>query len=150
MDELPLTVEDLLDIKYSGYIRERRSDESLLMGQFVMRQHPRFDAEHFSEMPDLEYTITEIRLPFLYDFCKKTLLNERKDEIEGGQVMFADHYELVDASIWQADEAYRLYWSQGYLEHYLLCYDERIIEITFSWEPAPEQMAIVADRLSNK
>lgn len=148
-DELPLTVEDLLDVRYDGYIKEHRSEESLLLGQFVMRQHPRFDAEHYREMPDLEYTITEVRLPFLYEFCKNSLLNERKDEVENGEVVFADHYEPVDPAPWQANEAYRLYWSGGYLDKYLLCYEGRIIEITFFWEPTPEQMAIVFDKLGS-
>ena len=146
-DELPLTVEDLLDVHYDGYIKEHRSEESLLLGQFVVRQHPRFDAEHYKEMPHLEYTITEVRLPFLYEFCKNSLLNERKDEIENGQVVFADHYEPVDPAPWQANEAYQLYWSSGYLDKYLLCYESRIIELSLFGEPTPEQMAIVADKL---
>ena len=150
MDELPLTVEDLLDIQYDGYIRERRSSESLVLGQFVMRQHPRFDAEKFAEMPDLEYTITEVKLPFLYDFCKNSLLNERKDEVIDGQVVLDDHYEQIDASPWRANEAYRLYWSGGYIDRYLVCYENRIIEIAFFWEPTSEQMAIVADKLSGE
>lgn len=152
MDELPLTVEDLLDISYDGYIKERRSEESLLLGQFVMRQHPRFDAVNYTEMPDLEYTITEIKLPFLYEFCKNSLLNERKDEkTSNGQVDFYDHYEPVDPTPWEAKEAYRLYWSSGhFVDRYLLCYEKRIIEIMFFWEPTPEQMAITADRLAGE
>lgn len=150
MDELPLTVEDLLDIQYDGYIKERRSAESLLLGQYIMRQHPRFNAEEYIEMPWLEYTITEVKLPFLLEFCKNSLLNERKDEVAHGQVIFADHYDPVDASPWQANEAYRLYRSGGYIDRYLLCYEKRIIEITFDWEPTSEQMAIVADKLSGE
>ena len=147
-DELPLTVEDLLDVHYDGYIKEHRSEESLLLGQFVMRQHPQFDAEHYKEMPHLEYTITEVRLPFLYEFCKNSLLNERKDEVRDRQVVFADHYDPVDAAPWQANEAYQLYWSDGYLDKYLLCYESRIIELSLFGEPTPEQMAIVAEKLA--
>ncbi|MCH5187837.1 MAG: DUF2812 domain-containing protein [Oscillospiraceae bacterium] len=147
-DEIPLTVEDLINIQYDGYVRSRTGDESLLLGRFVMRQHPRFDAENYKDMPALEYTITEVKLPFLYEFCKNSLLNERKDEVADGQVVFAEHYEQADAAPWQANEAYQLYWSSGYLNKYLLCYDKRIVEITFFWEPTAEQMAIVADKLS--
>ena len=148
-DELPLTVEDLLDIRYDGYIKEHRSEESLLLSQFVMRQHPRFDAEHYKEMPNLEYTITEVRLPFLYEFCKNSLLNERKDEVVNGQVVFAEHYDPVDPAPWRANEAYQLYWSSGYLDKYLLCYESRIIELSLFEEPTPEQMAIAAEKLAN-
>ena len=150
-DELPLTVEDMLDIEYAGYIKERRSDESWLVGQFVMRQHPRFDAEQYVHMPFLEYTITEVKLPSIYEFCKNSLLNEKQDEVVDGQVEFYDHYESVDPTPWDAEEAYRLYWSYGhFVDIYLLCYERRIVEITFDWEPTVEQMAIAAERLAGE
>lgn len=150
-DELPLTVEDMLDIQYAGYIKERRSDESLLLGQFVMHQRPRFDAEHFTQIPGLEYTITEVKLPSIYEFCKNSLLNEKQDKVTDGQIDFYDHYEPVDPTPWNADEAYRLYWSYGhFIDRYLLCYEKRIVEITFDWEPTAEQMAIVAERLAGE
>ena len=150
-DELPLTVEDMLDIQYDGYIKERRGDESLLVGQFVMSQHPRHDAEQSVHMPDLEYTITEVKLPFLYDLCKNSLVNARQDEVVDGQVDFYDHYEPVDPTPWNAEEAYRLYWSYGhFVDIYLLCYEKRIVELWFFWEPTDEQIAIAAERLAGE
>ena len=150
-DELPLTVEDMLDIQYDGYIKERRSDESWLLGQFVMHQWPRFDAEQFIQIPDLEYTITEVKLSSIYDFCKNSLLNAKQDEIVDGHIDFYDHYEPVDPEPWDAEEAYRLYWGSGdFLDRYLLCYERRIVEIRFDWEPTVEQMGIVAERLAGE
>ena len=149
--DLPLTVEDLMDVSYDGYIKARTGDESLLASRFNMRQHPRAGSEHAREMPSLEYTIVEVKLPSLYGLCKQSLLNERSDEWENGQVVFYDHYESIDPTPWRAQEVYQVYWSSGnYLDHYLLCYERRIVEITFFWEPTPEQMAIVADRLSGE
>ncbi len=139
-DALPLTVEDLLDVRYDGYIRQRSGGSTPLLGQFEMWQHPRLDAEHASEMPDLRYTITEVRLPLLYDLCKNSLLRE-KSELE--------HYDPTDPSPWRAKEAYRLNWD-GYLNTYLLCYKNKLIEIHFSWEPTPAQMAVVAEKLSGE
>ena len=94
-------------------------------------------------MPDLEYTITEVKLLFLYDFCRDSLLNKRKDEVVDGKVVLADHYEQVDASPWRANEAYHLYWSGGYIDRYLVCYENRIIEITFSWEPTSSKWQLL-------
>lgn len=150
-DELPLTVEDMLDVQYAGYIKERRSDESLLLGQFVMHQWPRFDSEQFTQIPDLEYTITEVKLPALYDFCKNSLLSAKQDEAVDGQIVFYEHYEPIDPTPWHAEEAYRLYWGSGdFLNTYLLCYENRIVEIRFDWEPTTEQMAIAAERLAGE
>lgn len=143
----PLTIVDLLGTEYDRYEEKwgsRRSSESLLLGLYVMQQHLGFDGF-------LEYTITEVKLPPLYEFCKKSLLNSRKDEVVDGQIEFYEHFEPVDPTPWQAQEAYRLYWSYGhFIDQYLLCYEKRIMVVTFSWEPTAEQMAIVGDTLSGE
>ena len=150
-DELPLTVEDMLDIRYDGYIKARRGDESLLLGQFVMQQFPRFDTEYIAGIPELRYTITEVKLPFFYDLCKESLLNAAKDAQVDGQHVSYIYFDPVDPIPWQAAEAYRLYWSDGYFfDRYLLCYERRIVEITFGWEPTDEQIAIAAERLAGE
>lgn len=47
-----------------------------------------------------------------------------------------------------ANEAYRLYDSNsGASNEYLLCYDDFLVEINFSWEPTVEQMAVVGEKL---
>ncbi len=37
-DELPLRVEDMLDVEYDGYIYQRRGDESVFLGQYDLSQ----------------------------------------------------------------------------------------------------------------
>ena len=133
-DELPLTLEDLLEAPPASnlYIREHSGNESLLLGQYDMRQHPRFDAENFSELPDLDYTITQIKFPALYQLCLRSLLGD-----PGMDSVWLES----DAAPWGAREAYQLYGSDSRARNrYLLCYPNRIVEIGFSWEPAPDQM----------
>ena len=56
-----------------------------------------------------------------------------------------------DLELWNAKEAYRLYWSYGhFVDIYLLCYEKRIVEITFDWKPTIKQMAIAAERLAGE
>ncbi len=122
----------------------------MLLGQFVMRQHPRIDAEDFTEIPDLEYTITVIKVPFLYDVCKDRLLRGQ-DETGDDRVPegFKNVYEAQSAIPWGAQEVYRLIsQSSGPMNWYLLCYEDSIIEIKFDWELTPGQMKIVAEKLS--
>ena len=99
-------------------------------------------------MPDLSYTLTIIKVPALYDLCKESALNKRSDTgVEDGFVL-VDHYEKIDAAPWLAIEAYQRHWSESVLNEYLLCYEDRIIEIDFfNWEPTEEQMKIVAEKL---
>lgn len=146
-DELPLTVEDLLDVDCDGYSYERRWEkESLFLGQYVMSQYPRYDEANYREMPDLDYTIVLVKAPFLYDLCRDTLMNQWDDDWYWDRT-----YIPVDASLWGAVEAYRENDAEyGPQNQYLLCYPDRIVEIRFyhDWgEVAPEQMAIVGEKL---
>ena len=140
-DTLPLTVEDLLDVRHDGYIRERREECSILLARLELRQHPRFDADDYREMPTLEYTVTLVRFPALYRICKNALLAEYdgSDEIWPGQV-----YVQQDAAPWGAEEAYRVRDPEyGDRDRWLLCYPDRFVELHPDWELTPEQMGIV-------
>ncbi len=147
-DELPLYVEDLQDVKFDSYIRENRHDESIFLGQKVVRQHPRRDTGNAVNVPEMSYTLTIIKVPALYDLCKESILNKRSDTVVEEGIIFVDHYEEIDATPWLAEEAYQLHFSGGILNKYFLCYEDRIVEIDFDWEPTEEQMRIVAEKLN--
>ena len=54
-----------------------------------------------------------------------------------------------DPTSWGANEVYRLYQEEGwYMNWYLLCYEDRIIDIRFDWEPTADDMAIVNQKLN--
>lgn len=146
-DELPLTVEDLMDIEYDGYIKERRGDSSLLLGRLEMRQHPRLDTENYVDIPRLEYTLVSVNIPILYDMCKDRLIYE-KEEL---RPTWNREYRPEDAVSWGAKEVYRLHdLEYGAENTYLLCYDQLLAEIRFDWEPTAEQMKIVGEKLTGK
>lgn len=147
-DELPLTIEDLTGEQYDGYSYHRMEDKTVFLSKTECRQNPRYDAKNFKELPDIEYTIITVNIPGMFSTIKDAVINERQDEVHGDYV-FTDHYEPVDAAPWGAEEAYQLHWSGSVLNKYLLVWNEQIVEITFySWEPTPEQMAVVANKLA--
>lgn len=149
-DELPLTVEDIFDIKYEGYNKELRTNESFLLAEYVIRQHARFDAENYKDMPSLDYTIVVVKAPFLYDICKKELFNRGDNTWDSSwpEEMVCT-YKSIDPTIWKAKEAYTLYFADGTLDNrYLLCYEDYMIDIDFYWELTEEQIAIIAERLT--
>lgn len=144
-DELPLTVKDLLGIDHDSYSREREEVRSFLLTQISVRQYPRLVIPDLQELPWLDYSIVVVRASFLYDLCRDALL--RKYE---GDRYWDRSYVPLDAALWGAVEAYQLYDAEdGPLSRYLLCYEDRIVEIDFGheWEVAPEQMALVGERL---
>ncbi len=79
----------------------------------------------------------------MYNFIKNRLINSRQDEIHEN-VIFVDHFEPADPTLWNAREVYQFHWSNSILNTYLVCWESRIAEIRFYWEPAPEQIQTAA------
>jgi len=149
-DVAPLSLTDFMEIKEENYIRENRNNQTFLLGQRVVNQYPHWEVEDFHQMPNLRYTITTVKVPFLYGWCKDEMFRDldERDETdipEGHRLVYVQQ----DASPWGAREAYRLYQEEGwYMDWYLLCYEDKIIELRFDWEPTEADMAIVAQKLN--
>lgn len=148
--EEPLTVEDLVDIEFNGYIKENRQSESVFLGQRALWQWAKQDENAHINAPGLQYTVTIVKVPAIYDYCKNSLLTKQKDKTDTDGKLFVNHYEKIEAAPWQAEEAYQLHWSQGIINKYLLFYKDRIVEINFDWEPIEEQMRIVGEKLAGE
>lgn len=147
-DPLPLEIEDLADVS-AQWSKEANHQETFLISSADYRQYAvPVDGNDRPDTRELEYTVTEVKLDFLYDAVKEAVVNARQDEVHGDFV-FTDHYEPVDPAPWNADEAYQLHWSDSVMNTYLLCWGNRIVELKFYWEPTPEQIAIAAERLSS-
>lgn len=149
-DQIPLALDDLLDGNFGHYSRERFGEQSFLLGQYTINQWPIGPSELFPERAYLNYEITLVKAPWLYEFCREAKLHERDDwnrsEPEGERYYY---YTPTDPAPWGAVEAYR--WIRGDVpsNRFLLFYPERIVEIDMDWdgEPTPEQMALVREKL---
>ncbi len=142
-DELPLKIEDLVKTEYQDYSCTLDEEESFLLKRQNARQSPRFDAADFKNIPHLEYTVVEIKAPFLYKMCKDSLL--KVDPI------FDENYQLQDVSFAGTEEVYRLYDEKyGYRNDYVLCWDDVLVKIYFDWEVTAEQLKIVGERLGKR
>ena len=145
-DPLPLEIEELADVN-ARWSKEADHQETLLLSSTEYRQYavPADGNDNVDERK-IEYTVTVVKQDFLYDFIKRAVLNSRQDEIHDDFV-FTDHYEPIDASVWNADDAYQLHWSESVLNTYLIFWGNHIVEIKFYWEPTPEQIAITVENL---
>lgn len=147
-DELPLAVEDMLDVQYDGYVRECNTTETVFLESVDVFQRPRYDDENGNDFPYLEYTITCVRIPSLYQLCKNDLLGKFD---ASGNIWFPQGYSYVaiDPTPWGAVEAYQL--THDYpMEKYLICYKDCLVEIGFEWEATDEHKAIVGEKLGGK
>lgn len=145
-DPLPLEIEDLSDVD-AIWSKEADYQETFLASYRKYNQDfVHIEGNDAGETKDLQYNIIDVKVPFLFDFMKQAILNSRQDEVHD-DFIFTDHYEQIDPTIWQADDAYQVYWSDSLLNTYLLCWDNRIVEIKFYWEPTPDQITIAIEKL---
>ena len=108
------------------------------------RAHYRQDLLFTEEIQgyELRYEITDVKVPFLYDFVKDGFIRDNQDEV-------LEKYLIpVDPAPWEAEEVYQVSWRDGVLDdNYLVCWEKRIVEIKFYWTPTREQIQIAAERL---
>ena len=146
-DEIPLRLEDFMEIDPEIYTYERHGDTSLVVSDETMTQQPRFDVENHADLPELTYRVVDVNLPFLYNMCRWQM---EKDLTQAAQLQipyeYRDKLEAVDAAPWGAEEAYYVVndindWESN---RYFLCYKDRVVDITFDWTVTEEQKGIVA------
>jgi len=138
--ELPFTIGELTGIDDSDYLKSKADRNSILLRQIDSSQHPMDNGEGIS----LGYTITEVKLPFMYDFCFEKLYDSRitKYSYEAGI-----RYEEVDAAVWGAKKAYQLTDNGKPENTYLICYDRYFLQIIADWELTHEQMQMIGDKM---
>lgn len=147
-DALPLRIEDLMPVSYEGYSTECNTQESVFLTQLEGSQYARLDDE---EQPELQYTVTTVKAPFLYDICRDALLENivSKYSHPGYEDDTHEKYIEIDGAPWGANVAYQFSFEEVPQGIYLLCYDTCIVEIHFfyDWLPTSEQMAVVGEKL---
>lgn len=148
-DVLPLTVKDFLGGTDEGYSLKREVEESPLLRVEVMRQNMRLDRlKDEKEYYNMDYVIYSPKFQWVYDACKRESLGHL-DGIDPDLVRF--RYVSIDPAPWGAVKAYESRLPEEYEgSHnwpYLLCYEDRIVKISFDWEPTAEHRALVGEKL---
>lgn len=145
-DEMPLTVADLLDTDYEGYSCEVYKRSSLLLSEYIATQSGRVgDME-----PGIHYCIYTVHMPLLY----KTFLNALlEDDYGSSEDVYGNVYyhgfQKMDAAPWGADAAYQMCYGAYTYNQFLICYENRIVNLVTDWEMTAEQMATVGRILGN-
>ncbi len=130
-DGLPIKIGELLDIDDSNYLQSHSTEDSVFLGQDTSSQHPYDNGPGYS----MAYTVTEIKIPFLYDFVVEQLY--QYDEWRGYDTEYT--YEEIDAEEWGANQARELHKDGKPDNRFLICYDKYVLEIAVDWEMTKEQ-----------
>lgn len=147
-DEMLLHVSDFREVdedELHGYPRKNNSI-------FLFREEG-YQSEHFEEGEDvrlrlhLNYTFIVVKLPFVYDFCKEELIEDKMRYVD---IEFGDQsgYRKVEMSVWGAEEVYQYHNFDGEPKYeYLVCYPDRILQIDFGWDVTDEDIEKVKERI---
>lgn len=146
MDELPLTLEDMMDdIDREKYSYQRRTEESLLMAKFEGSQRGKMTEPG---LPDLKYEIIKIKTPILYKMCLNQLIRKYSDP---DTMPPGAGYSLLEleAQNWNAEKIYQRYSDGIPMDWYIICMDDKIIDLVCYWENVTDdQMKIMREKLS--
>jgi len=133
-DPLPLTVEDLIETDYDNYSYEINThNKSFLQEKLEATQRPCLDA---LDQPRLDYIITTVKCPFVYEWCQNAMLDNFAHDY-GRPIPEDDTWEKrvkVDATPWNANEAYQLELGGELQTRFLLCYETCIVEIDLNYD----------------
>ena len=145
-DELLLTAEDLTDTGgYPYYSYENRHQATPLLACSEMSQlAPPVQEE---TPPELEYEVVDVKWDALYEMCLRHYLDdERMSDLE-------QTWQTADAEDWGCSSAWRRFSRNEPDSTWLLTgHDpqsgrQRIVKITFCWEPTEVQIAQTGETL---
>ncbi|MDY4104157.1 MAG: DUF2812 domain-containing protein [Oscillospiraceae bacterium] len=150
----PLTVEMLLDMDPAELeVTFCYHDSSPLLSRTRFRQEQTYGLEQNW----LYYSLAEIRVPALYDRCRQSMLEEMCNQSLYERFGEETPYSAVAIAPepWGAEAAWQLHYrdDSGLVtvsDTWLLCYPDRIVTLTLSWTPTPEQMAVIGTVFAGK
>ena len=137
-DEMPLYMEDLADVPGEDYSNHLEKSRSPFLGRTQGSIELRYDRRSGNDYPrELDYTVWSSRFDPLLDLAQEGEQNSRWN--------WGTYQSIPSAAGAQA--AWQLYEDGAPQEQYLLRFEDRVIEIEFSFSPTPEQMATAIEKL---
>ena len=147
-EELPLVIEDMRETEVDDYFYGLQEKESIFY-HWVWGYQRRKEPTLLSDLGEneLEYRIVEVKIPLGYDLCLASFLGEEVLQEA------SERWLKIDAESWGADTVYRNHYTSDenrvYLTEYVICRENRIVQLRFDWEPTEEELQVAAKKLVN-
>ena len=145
-DEMPLTIEELIETDHENYSYELEKKNSFLLDWTKGTQNAPPDGKDSYSM---EYEIVDVKFQPLYDLCLEELMEKYADDDEL-PYEYRLYWKEIDAGDWGADKAYQ--WYQGDdtpYNDFVICWGDRIVRLDVDWDlyMGENQILIVAGKL---
>ena len=146
-DPIPLRVESLTGAAEDDrYSTEAHIQSSPLLTQADYRQDLRLDCDE--ELPDLSYTVVDVKLPLLYGLCRGYLLEQYARRSPEVPPEYMDHAVLQDWAPDGVTALYRHYTGDEPRNRYVFCLEGRLAEVHYwSDDPTQAQLELTAAAL---
>lgn len=143
--EMPLQISDIKDVSHDSFEESFRVSNSVFISYVEGMQHEDWDEEEVEGYLSIDYEIIVIKVPFVYDLCKEELLSKYSfiDEDETG----FEGYCKDNIPQWEAEEVYRRYTGGTARNGFIVCYEDRIVQIDFNWDVTDEEIEKVCEIL---
>ena len=147
-EEMLLHASDFREVdedKLRGY--PRKSDSVFLFCEEGYQSEDWEEGEDVRLRIDFNYTFIMIKMPFIYDFCKEELIEDR---VRYADIELGDQsgYHKVNMPIWAAEEVHQYHNFDGEPQNeYLVCYPDRMIQIDFGWDVTDEDIVKVKEAI---
>lgn len=142
-DELPVAVEDLLEVNVAGYSKELEVKETFLAAIYDASQTTRWDMD-LDHQPTMNYRLAVSKLPALTQWFWNGWIDKYPD---GGERLVT-----MDPDPWGAEEAYREWIGSdeggNFSSTWFIRWKDRFVCLTAYRELTEEQMGIIAERLT--
>lgn len=148
-------MEDLVgETVYKDYSCYREIQGSPLLTEYTYKQEvPFVFSISDQDGPELFYSVYQVHLGCLYKPVKDSFFREVQRRNRNSYLISSCDWKAVDAAPWGAQEAYQYVCDGELWGTYLLCYQDRMVKISFApWYdtlPTAEQMTLVEAILGN-
>ena len=153
-DELPLQVEDLMDVTSEDYSRQLQTSKTFLAERYICDQEHRRDRQ---KQPDLNYTLVVCRAGWLTDHCWNSWIKDlggirtESPPIADHQVAsgYYDWLKAEDPTPWGADAVYRRYFEADPSATWLIRWGDTFVKLRFDEELTDGQKAVIGKLLGS-
>ena len=101
------------------------------------------------ELPELSYSIVDVKVPLFYSLCKTYLLEQYVRRDANLPQEYQEHYQALDTLPQGTAAAYQCYMGAEPMNQYLFCWDSHLAELWFDEPLTAAQLntaaAILAD-----
>lgn len=146
--EAPLAASELTGVDEGKYLTTVNVEMTPFLDRRVVQCRTGFDQTE--KLPGMKYTLVKLYVPWIYDACFRELC--RDTVVETASHTHEDitylQYEAIDPAPWGAEQAYQFNLEGEFQQKYILCWQNKLVQLEADWNLTTQQMAAAGEKLA--